>query len=114
MRVEGWKVRGEGRGGKGEGGGTTVAKCGLRVEGYSRMSREEIARWGSEPELRHASSQSCAGGVSGIEFAGLAVRTHPNKKAPSPFDRKKSDEITARGCPLKNPVQVEVGRLPKR
>ena len=66
----------------------------MQVEGYSRMSREEIARWGSEPELRHASVQRIAGVEEGGVEVGVPELTvpatiHPNKEAPSPIDRKR-------------------------
>ena len=68
-----------------------VAKCGLRVEGYSRLSGEEFASRGSEPQLRHASGQRIAGVEEGVpELTVPAVRTiHSNKEAPSPIDRKR-------------------------
>jgi len=113
LRVEVWEGRGEGRAGRDDGGGARVAKCGLRVQGYSRLSREEIANWGSEPELRHASVQRSAGVGGFRKIAGPVILVHPNKEAPSPVDRKRGG-VKVMGCICLHeiPVHVVAGHLP--
>jgi len=76
---------------------------------------EDIASWGSKPELLHASVQRSAGEGRFRKIAGFVIMVHPKKKAPSPVDRKRTDaRVMAIICLHKSPVHVVVGHLPKK
>jgi len=75
----------------------------------------EIACWGNEPELRHASVQGSTGCGGVQESADPIVMIHPKKEASSPLDGQRFGEIIVTiVCRHEIPVHVVVGHLPDK